>query len=118
MEETIAPPDDGFQIRCPRLGHQIFFSYCRQENMGIPCRRILDCWYTYFPVVEFLEQELSPEEWQSAFGRPVKPKMTSLVEILEKVLKDKGSRQKAQGVRHKAKGARQKAKGVRQKAKC
>lgn len=89
MKETDVPPDDSFQIRCPRLGHQIYFSYCRRENMGIPCARTLDCWHPYFPVEEFLQQEMSPAEWQQAFCRPLKPKMLSLLEILADVQKGK-----------------------------
>jgi hypothetical protein len=82
------PPADSFQIRCPRLGHQIYFSYCRQESMGNPCPRTLDCWYTYFDVTHYFKKELSDEEWEIAFVRPVKPKMVSLMELLDEALKN------------------------------
>jgi hypothetical protein len=87
MKQPITPPNDSFQIRCPRLGQQIHFSYCRQENMGLPCFKTLDCWYIHFQVVEYLQQELSATEWQDAFEKPSTPKMVSLVELIEKAQK-------------------------------
>ena len=70
-------------IRCPRLGHQIAFSYCRTENRGLPCFKTLDCWHTRFRVEELLKKELSPEEWKQAFESPRKPKVQSLLELIE-----------------------------------
>ena len=87
MPQKNTPPDDTFQIRCPKLGHQIYFSYCRQENMGRPCFKTLDCWYIHFQVKDYLKKELSVEEWQESFQNPPKPKILSLVEILEQVQK-------------------------------
>lgn len=81
------PPAEKFQIRCPRLGHQIHFNYCRRENMGLPCGKTLDCWHPYFPVVEYLRQKLSPDQWRDAFEKPVKPKLASLVEMLDEIQK-------------------------------
>ena len=87
MKQKSTPPDDSFQIRCPRLGQQIHFSYCRQENMGLPCCKTLDCWFSYFHVVEYLKQELSAAEWQESFEKPSTPKILSLAELIEKAQK-------------------------------
>jgi len=87
MKQARTPPDNSFQIRCPRLGQQIHFSYCRQENMGLPCFKTLDCWYIHFPVVEYLQQDISPTEWQKTFEEPPTPKMVSLAELIEKAQK-------------------------------
>ena len=70
-------------IRCPRLGHQICFSYCRRENHGLPCFKTLDCWYAHFMVEDYLRNELSPEEWGKAFKRSDKTKTVSLIELIE-----------------------------------
>ena len=83
MKKEIAPPDDSYQIRCPRLGHQIYFSYCRIENMGNPCIRTLDCWFEHFNVEEYLRSKLSPEEFENFFNRPIKAKVQSLLEIID-----------------------------------
>ena len=87
MKLRNTPPDDSFQIRCPRLGQQIHFSYRKQENMGLPCFKTLDCWYIHFHVVEYLRQELSTSQWQVTFEKPPTPKMLSLAQLLEKAQK-------------------------------
>jgi hypothetical protein len=84
MKQANTPPDDSFQIRCPRLGQQIHFAYCRQENMGLPCFKALDCWYMHFNVVEYLGQELSAIEWEESFEKPPTPKILSLAQLIEK----------------------------------
>lgn len=81
MRNTL--PDEDYTIRCPRLGHQIPFSFCRSENRGLPCFRTLDCWFEHFQVEEYLREELRSEEWEQVFGKPAKPKLTSLVELIE-----------------------------------
>jgi hypothetical protein len=88
MKEKITPPDDNYLIRCPRLGHQISFSYCRSENNNLPCSKSLDCWFQHFPVEEYFRAELTPEEWQRIFERPPTSKVQSLVELIEKAKKN------------------------------
>ncbi len=55
--------------------------------MGLPCFKTLDCWYIYFQVVEYLQEELSHAEWQEAFEKPSTPKLLSLAELIEKAQK-------------------------------
>jgi len=87
MQQPTVPPAESFAIRCPKLGTQISFSYCRRENEGLPCARTLDCWYVHFQVVVFLRQELTAEQWQKAFAAPTSPKMVSLAEMIEQAQK-------------------------------
>lgn len=87
MSKTTIPGNDNFSIRCPRLGHQVSFSYCRSENSGLPCFKILDCWYRYFPVEEYLKEELTPEEWAQVFEGPPRTKVMSLLELIEQAKK-------------------------------
>jgi hypothetical protein len=85
MNEIVKAPDNEFMIRCPRLGHQIYFSYCRQENQGLPCFKVLDCWHTYFDVVQFFKNRLSSDQWQALCEQRIpKPKTVSLLELIEK----------------------------------
>ena len=69
---------------CPRLGHQILFSYCLAggENGG-PCWKIADCWWEIFDIVGYLK-ETFPEQTVTALmdARP-KPKITSILELIE-----------------------------------
>ena len=87
MKKESTPPDNDYMIRCPRLGHQIYFSYCRIENRGLPCFKTLDCWYPHFLVEEYLREELEPEEWEKAFTKPKTTKMVSLLELIEQAKK-------------------------------
>lgn len=89
MKRNSTPPGDDYVIRCPRLGHQIFFSYCRSENKGLPCFKTLDCWYDHFLVEDYLRKELSPEQWEEAFKRSTKTKTASLIELIEQAKKAK-----------------------------
>jgi len=87
LERKPQPPGDTYRIRCPRLGHQIPFSYCRTENRGLPCFKTLDCWFQHFEVEAYLRLEMTEEEWNKAFGGPPKPKMQSLLELIEQAKK-------------------------------
>ncbi|MBU8847995.1 MAG: hypothetical protein KOO64_00525 [Desulfobacterales bacterium] len=84
------PPKESFNIRCPRLGHQINFSYCRSENSGLPCFKTLDCWYNHFDVHSYLTGKLSKEDFQKTFLNKGKPKITSLFDLIEQAKKRKG----------------------------
>lgn len=83
MEKKLTPPDDDYKIRCPRLGHQIQFSYCVRENSGLPCFKTLDCWHTHFQVEDYLSDVLDREQWEKAFTRPSKTKVHSLMDLIE-----------------------------------
>ncbi len=81
------PPVDQYTIHCPRLGHQIPFSYCRSENQGLPCFKIIDCWYDHFLIEEFLREELAGKDWDEVFKHPLKPKLALLAELIDKARK-------------------------------
>ena len=87
-----SPPDKDFSIRCPRLGHQINFSYCRWENSGLPCFKTLDCWFNYFDVHSYLKKEMSEEEFEKTFLNKGKPKVLSLLDLIEQAKKAKGDK--------------------------
>lgn len=72
--------------RCPRLGHELAFAYCRQESRGKPCRLILDCWWERFDVRSFLQAHLPAAgmaQVERASAAPPPPKVLSLVEMIE-----------------------------------
>jgi len=89
------PPDKEFNIRCPRLGHQINFPYCRSENQGLPCFKTLDCWFNHFDVTAYLKEQLSKEQFEMSFVNKGKPKVLSLLDLIDKAKArqktDKGS---------------------------
>jgi hypothetical protein len=73
---------DTLSRRCPMLGHEVVFSYCRQPGNEIPCGRIFDCWWETIDIQAFIADNYS-EETRNAIMQPPKPKMLSLLEIIE-----------------------------------
>ena len=72
------------------LGHEVPFSYCRQPGKGIPCRKIFDCWWETIDIKGFVEKNFS-EEIQAALHEPPKPKMLSLLDIIEQARRNTAS---------------------------
>lgn len=70
-------------MRCPRLGHEITFSYCLRESTDLPCSRILPCWSPVFDVETFLRKELAPDLWEKFIHFQPKDKITSIIEMIE-----------------------------------
>ncbi len=78
--------DQDVLARCPRLGQEITFGYCRQEAGSKPCRLILNCWWERFDVRGFLQAHLSEEamaQVERASASSPLPKALSLVELIE-----------------------------------
>jgi hypothetical protein len=74
---------DHLEIRCPKLGGEVAFVYCKKESGDLPCSRILTCWHIYFPVETYLRKHLTKDEWDRCFNQPTKDKVTTLVELIE-----------------------------------
>lgn len=83
---------DKKETYCRMLGHVLSFQYCRTMQEGVPCGRILDCWFKVLPIQKFIQENYS-EEKQKLIFEPPKPKMISLVDILEKARKVKDKNQ-------------------------
>jgi hypothetical protein len=62
MKRQNIPPEDDYEIRCPRLGHQISFSYCRSENRGL--QKIGD-----FPVSRHWTAGMNISLWKNILER-------------------------------------------------
>jgi len=75
---------DSLQYHCPRLGHEVPFSYCRQEGGKMPCSRIVACWRRIFPVETWLKNALPPAEWETFCRQNQKDKITSLIDLIAK----------------------------------
>ena len=81
---------DHLVLRCPRLGGEVTFAYCRREQGDLPCQRTLLCWQDLIPVEDHLRAFLSDDEWNSCFNVPPKDKMATILEIADAVKKRKG----------------------------
>ncbi len=67
---------------CKMLGHFLTFDYCRNANKGLPCSKVLDCWFQHFPIQEYIKENYSIDE-QTKIFEPPKTKILTLTEILE-----------------------------------
>jgi hypothetical protein len=73
-------------IRCPRIGGEVNFLFCRTENNMLPCRWIAGCWQGRMEILTFLEDHYTEEELEQIFIPP-KPKIESLINLVEKAKK-------------------------------
>ncbi len=74
---------DSLLIRCPKLGGEVTFSYCRMEGGDIPCMRIIACWQCCLPIVAYLGEILTPDQAGRFHMQRPKDKIISLLEIIE-----------------------------------
>jgi len=79
---------DDKRMRCPRVGGEVNFQFCRSENNMLPCRFITGCWQREIEITAFLEEHFSEEELNRIFSPP-RPKMETLVALMEKAKKSK-----------------------------
>ena len=84
MEENI----DQLERRCPRLGGPVSFSYCRtsSEDHSV-CWKIFDCWWECFDVVGHLKKSLPEDMFKRLVNAKPKPKIVSLVELVDQAKK-------------------------------
>jgi hypothetical protein len=80
---------DALIIRCPQLGGEVPFSYCRTVNEDLPCRRIIICWEFRFEIAKFLNEHYSIDQIQSALAPPSKTRIETILELIEKAKKIK-----------------------------
>ena len=80
---------DALIIRCPQLGGEIPFHYCRTVNEELPCRRILICWEFRIEISKFLNEHYSFEQIERSFAPPTKTRIETILELIGKAKKIK-----------------------------
>jgi hypothetical protein len=78
---------DALVIRCPQLGGEVPFQYCRTVNEDLPCRRIIICWEFRFEIAKFLSEHYSIDQIEQALSPPKKSRVETLIELIEKAKK-------------------------------
>jgi hypothetical protein len=58
---------DHVTVRCPALGGEVSFGYCRRLDDGLPCHRALTCFELKFPVDRFFRQVLEAATFRRVF---------------------------------------------------
>jgi hypothetical protein len=80
---------DALIIRCPMLGGEVPFQYCRTVNDNLPCRKIIICWEFRIEIGKFLNENYSIDQIQRALAPPSKTRIETLIELIEKAKKIK-----------------------------
>ena len=78
---------DNLQIRCPKLGGEVTFAYCRVEEGKNPCRRIIGCWKDAIPIEDYLKEAFSEELWNRYLNEPPQDKISTIFEIVDSLQK-------------------------------
>ena len=81
---------DAKKRRCPMLGHELTFAYCREPGRETPCAKIFDCWWERFDITGFIRAHYPPEAIAKIL-EPKQPKVASLYDIVRKVQKHESS---------------------------
>ncbi len=79
---------DDKTIRCPRVGGEVNFRFCRFENNMLPCIWIVGCWEMRMDMNKFMTDHYSKEEMDRIFTPP-RPKIESLLNLVEDAKKVK-----------------------------
>lgn len=74
---------DSLERRCPRLGGDVAFGYCRIcGGEKTPCFKVFDCWWERFDVVAHMKTCLSAHTFDALCASRPQPKVTSLLEVI------------------------------------
>ncbi len=88
-KSVIEQYDNEVHWRCPQLGGEVPFRYCRKLNEGLPCQRLIACWHTVFDARAFLEQHYDPEQLSALGNRPRPEKVAQLVDLIQRAASTK-----------------------------
>lgn len=80
---------DKVEIRCPKLGCEITFAYCKQEQGDLPCARTIGCWKPYFPVEEYLKEILSDVDKERFHNARSQGRMATIFETVDRIKSQK-----------------------------
>ena len=89
LQEAIDRYDSLILWRCPQLGGQVTFRYCRKLLNGAPCARIVGCWRTTFDVTTFLKTHYDIEHLSDLWEVPRDDKAVQLADLIERARKTK-----------------------------
>ncbi len=76
------------KIYCRKLGHELDFKYCRQEQDSLPCFKIINCWFERIDIKEYIQKNFNEDERKEMLIPPP-TKILSLIDIIEKAKQNK-----------------------------
>lgn len=70
------------------MGNSVSFHYCMTCGEDtLPCFKLGDCWWEYFDVAAYLKSKLSKEQFDRFVSSKPKPKVASLLDLIEQAKK-------------------------------
>ncbi|MGA1796305.1 MAG: hypothetical protein ACMUIL_10655 [bacterium] len=76
---------DDMITRCPLLGGEVPFRYCRKVDGGSPCRRAPVCWSEHFDIAEYIRRFCAAHEIDRFLSGPGPGRLGQIMENLERV---------------------------------
>jgi hypothetical protein len=70
-------------IRCPSLGGEVPFRYCRTVNEDLPCRGIIVCWEFRMEVSKFLDEHYPADQIRRALAPPTRTRLETILDLVE-----------------------------------
>lgn len=74
---------DTVEEYCRKLGHHLSFGYCRAERDGLPCSKVLDCWFQRLPIHDYLQDNFAQDEI-AYLNVPPPPKMLTIFQLIQR----------------------------------
>jgi hypothetical protein len=87
---------DHLTIRCPSLGGEVPFSYCRKQGAGNPCSRLPTCWVERVDIGTYIQTFFSQEEIADFFLTSPLGRLDVFLENLERIKTMQREEQKKQ----------------------
>jgi hypothetical protein len=81
---SIEQHDAQVHWRCPMLGGEVTFRYCRRLLDGMPCSHIVRCWKNLLDVEAFLEAHYDRDALADLWNRPRPDKVSQLSDLIAK----------------------------------
>jgi len=77
---------DELEIRCPKLGGEVNFYYCRTSGKPF-CSRIIFCWAQRIDIGGYLAENYSPEELKQGLIQSGSSRLETILNSVEKAKK-------------------------------
>ena len=81
---------DHVTVRCPKLGSEVSFGYCRVVSSGLPCERALGCFAGRLPVEEYFRRVLREETYERCFCSPPADRYGGLLAAVDRARRGGG----------------------------
>ncbi len=86
---ALAVYDSAERWRCPELGGEVTFGYCRKMASGLPCHHLYHCWEESLDIDAYVKHNFTPEQIAQAFETPPRGRVGTIYDVLRNLQQDK-----------------------------